>query len=128
MFGKRIKHWFEPVGLTFLLVAFIWQCCEEHSNQMKIDGYVYELNEKLIAVWEGVYDEALHSDRYHGKAIVWVNYDALNSHIKEWEQMTDDFSTLNRQAAFFFYFRLVLYVLGSILIISAKRPKMQCES
>lgn len=66
MWNKAIR-WFEPIGLALLLAAFGWQCLDEHSKQMKMEGYLYETNEKLVAIWEGVYDEALYSDRYKGK-------------------------------------------------------------
>lgn len=32
------KKRMEPVGLAFLLIAFGWQCLEEHTYQMKTDG------------------------------------------------------------------------------------------
>ena len=57
----------EPIGLALLLVAFEWQCWEEHATQMKYEGYIYELDKKLTNIWDAVYDEALHSDRYKVK-------------------------------------------------------------
>lgn len=51
---------------------------------MKMAGLLYEVHENIFAIWESVYDEALHSDRYYGKAMVTVDYDALNSHVKDW--------------------------------------------
>ena len=92
---------------------------------MKLEGYVYELNEKMLYVWECVYDEALHSDRYHGKATVAVNYDALNTQIKDGRQIKEDFQTLDRQTALFFWCRFIIYVLGSLLIIVAKWPQKE---
>lgn len=120
---KKIIRWFEPIGLALLLAAFGWQCLDEHSNQMKMEGYLYETNEKLVAIWEGVYDEALHSDRYKGKATVAVNYDVLNTQVKDWNQVKKEMATLDRQANMFFWIRIVLYGLGSIMIIVAKWPK-----
>ena len=60
----------EPLGLILLLVAFGWQCLAEHSKQVKYEGYIYEMSQKLDAIWLGVYDEALHSDRCHGETLV----------------------------------------------------------
>ena len=120
---KKIIRWFEPIGLALLLAAFGWQCLDEHSNQMKMEGYLYETNEKLVAIWEGVYDEALHSDRYKGKATVAVNYDVLNTQVKDWNQVKKEMATLDRQANMFFWIRIVLYGLGSIMIIVAKWQK-----
>ncbi len=123
----------EPVGLAFLLVAFGWQCFEEHTYQMKTDGYMLELNEKLIAIWDGIYDEAVHSDRYGGKTMVWVNYDSINESVKSWQQIQQEFTTLDEQATTFFYIRSIFYFIGSVLVLWSKfpdslpkLPKCQC--
>ena len=54
---ERIRKWLEPLGLILLLVAFGWQCLAEHSKQVKYEGYIYEMSQKLDAIWLGVYDE-----------------------------------------------------------------------
>lgn len=121
--SEKIRRWFEPIGLFLLLAAFGWQCLDEQSQQMKMEGYLYETNEKLLAIWEGVYDEALHSERYTGEATVVVNYDAVNDHFKDWNEVKMGMSTLEKQSDLFFLIRVMLYALGSILIIAAKWPK-----
>ena len=95
--SEKIRRWFEPIGLFLLLAAFGWQCLDEQSQQMKMEGYLYETNEKLQAIWEGVYDEALHSERYNGKATVVVNYDAVNDHFKDWNEVKMGMSTLENR-------------------------------
>lgn len=119
---KKMYHWFEPIGLVLLLLSFGWQCLDEHTNQMKVESYMYETNEKLLYVWMGIYDEALHSNRYRGKAVVSVNYDSLNEYIKDWGEVKNEMATLDSQANLFFRIRVVLYVIGSIFIILAKWP------
>lgn len=52
-----------------------------------MEGLLFEAHENIFAIWESVYDEALYSDRYHGKAMVTVDYDALNRHVKDWGQI-----------------------------------------
>lgn len=125
---SRIKQYLEPVGLVLLLLAFGWQCWEEQANQLKYEGYIYELDQKLEAIWDGVYDEALHSDRYNGEALVSVNYDALNKTVRDWGQIEKDFTTLNRQTAHFFWARVVLYLLGSAFVIFGKWPSKHIGS
>lgn len=120
---NKMSRWFEPVGLTLLFLSFGWQCMEEHTNQMKMEGYVYELNEKMLCIWDGIYDEALRSDRYNGKVVVSVNYDALNTQMRDWNQVKKSFLTLDRQTNTFFWIRVVLYMLGTFLIIVVKWPK-----
>lgn len=73
MRGLRIRLYLEPIGLLLLLAAFGWQCWEEHANQLKYEVYIYDLDQKVDAIWSGVYDEALRSERYHGTASVAVN-------------------------------------------------------
>jgi len=120
----KINRWLEPVGLLLLLFAFGWQCLEEHTNQMKIEAYFYEMNEKMIAIWEGIYDEALHSERYDGSKMISVNYDSINENIKDWGQMKNGFSTINRQGNIFFVTRVVLYITGSIFVFLSKCLKI----
>lgn len=122
MLSYRIRQYLEPIGLAILLIAFGWQCWEEHANEIKHEGYVYELDQKLTSIWSGIYDEALNSERYNGKAMVWVNYDALNQSMKDWNDIQASFKRLNRQTTVFFWIRVVLYVLGSVLVISGKWP------
>lgn len=119
----RIKHFMEPIGLAILLFAFGWQCLEEHIYQMKYEGYAYELNQNIMSIWSEVYDEALHSDRYKGEAMVSVDYDVLNKSTKNWEQIQDEFKLINKQASFFFRLRVALYIIGSSLIIWGKWPQ-----
>lgn len=121
-FVKKAKRWFEPIGLLLLLFAFGWQCFEESSSQMKTEYILLETNEKLIAIWAGVYDEALHSDRYHGEAATMVNYDAFNRSIKDWNQIQSELKDVSKQGSFFFWMRVLLYCIGSVLIIVAKLP------
>ena len=85
------------------------------------------MSQKLDAIWLGVYDEALHSDRYHGEALVSTNYDALNGLVSDWQQIQESFGQLNAQGSFFFKIRVVLYVLGSICVIAAKWPRQKIE-
>lgn len=120
---KSLFRWLEPLGLALLLISFGWQCLEEHIRQAKYEGYIYEMNEKIIAIWDGIYDEALHSERYHGSTTIAVNYDVLNKSVKYWEEVQEGMETIAHQESLFFYIRILLYVVGSILIISAKIPK-----
>lgn len=119
----NIKSFLEPIGLAILLFAFGWQCMEERTYQMKYEGYIYELNQSIMSIWSGVYDDALHSERYKGEAMVWVNYDVLNQSMKNWGQIEEEFKQINKQASFFFWLRVALYILGSSLIIWGKWPQ-----
>lgn len=86
------------------------------------------MNDKMIAIWSGIYDEALHSERYDGKAMVAVNYDTINDQIKYWEQIQKELSTINEQSSLFFWIRAVLYGIGSIFVVLSKIPEKQCAS
>lgn len=119
---RKVFRWFEPIGLTFILFAFGWQCLEVHSNQTRIDGYFYDLNNNVNAIWNAVYDEAIVSDRYNGKTVMSVNYDALNEQFKEWQDVKENYSLVEHHARMFFWIRVVLYAMGSVLIIASKIP------
>ena len=119
---QTMKKWFEPIGLVFLLVAFGWQFFEGISTQTVIEGYFLETNEKLLAIWEGIYDEAIHSERYEGETIGFGDYDSINSSIKGWNQVKEKVSTLEKQENMFFWIRVVLYIIGSCFIVVAKLP------
>ena len=114
---KRIRHLLEPIGLTLLLFAFGWQCLEDYSNQRIYEEYVYELNQKLDVIWTGIYDEALHSERYQGDRLVSTNFDVMNSLVKDWENIQKEMTNLNTQTSSFFLCRVFLYILCSICMI-----------
>ena len=118
----RIREWLEPLGLLLLLIAFGWQCLSEYSNQSKTEAYIYEMSQKLDAIWLGVYDEALHSDRYLGEAIVSTNFDVLNGEVHDWQQIQNGLNQLKNQTSTFFAVRVVLFVIGSLMVIAAKWP------
>lgn len=120
---NKVVRLFEPLGLLLLLAAFGWQCLEEHSHHTKVEGYLYELNEKTLNIWASIYDEALHSDRYKGEAMVAINYDVLNAQMKDWHQIQAELLTVEKQTTLFFWMRIALYVLGSIFVIAAKCPR-----
>lgn len=117
------KKWLEPIGLLLLLLAFGWQCFEEFGRQNQFESYVYEIDQKIEAIWMGVYDEALHSDRYHGDAVTYVNYDSLQASSKDWGQIKNSLKDLDRQVKVSFWVRAILYILGSISVIVSKMPR-----
>ena len=117
---KKIKHWMEPIGLALVLFSFGWQCFEDHSIQTRTKGYFYDLNDRVNAIWSSVYDEALDSERYKGETVMSVDYDSLNAQFKDWNEVKKEYALVERQANIFFWIRLVLYALGSIMIILSK--------
>lgn len=127
MKSLKFKDFLEAIGLLLLLFSFGWQCLEERLNQTKTDGYIYELNQKLEAIWAGIYDEALHSDRYFGQAAVAVNYDSLNEQFLGWEKLQEEFKAIDNQTSFSIWLRVILFFLGSICIFVAKLPKSTRE-
>lgn len=94
-------RWFEPIGLALVLFSFGWQCLEGQSRQTRIDGYFYELNSRVNTIWGAAYDEALDSDRYKGETVLSVDYDALNTQFKEWQDANTDYSLVEHQTQLF---------------------------
>ena len=114
---KRRFQMLEPLGLILLLFSFGWQCFEEYSNQRINEKYIYEINKKLDVIWSSIYDEALHSERYHGEGLVSTDYDVMNSLVKDWEYIQKDIINLHTQSSNFGEVRVILYIIGSICMI-----------
>lgn len=119
---SRVKQYLEPVGLVLLLFAFGWQCFEDRANQIKNDGYIYELDKKLQNIWAVEYEEAVNSDRYRGTGAFCANVDSLHTQMKDWSEIQKTFKQVNRQTEFSFNCRALLYLLGSIFVILSKWP------
>ena len=128
-----VKNNLEPIGLLLLLFSFGWQCFEEHSNNTVYEAHILNLNEKLNAIWDATYDEVVHTERFQnectrqGKTVsYWLNYEDTNRRtFKDWRDTKEEISVVESQRDFGWSCRLVLYILGSVLIIIPKIQKTQ---
>lgn len=128
MFIKKRIQWFEPIGLFFLLIAFGWQCGQEFNARRKTENYMYEISNNLYYIWKGVYDNALDSEQYTGNAMFYLNYDIVDKEVKPYEEIMREQERYNKRAARYFAFRILLYFIGSALIIISKCPCLKNKS
>lgn len=80
------------------------------------------MDNRVNAIWTAVYDESLDSDHYKGETVLSIDYDVLNAQIKDWQDINEKYSLVVRQTKFSSWIRVVLYTLGSLLIIVSKFP------
>lgn len=125
----KFEQGLEPIGLCLLLGSFGWQCFEDHSNNAVYEDYVYHIYEKLDAIWNISYEEYLHSDYYQNEcmkrgksmSLIWVNHDHASKEIfKDWSATKEELHCIESQKKFGKKCRIVLYALGSIMIIGSK--------
>ena len=128
MFIKKHIQWFEPIGLFFLLVAFGWQCGQEYNTRRKTENYMYEMSNGLYYIWKGVYDNALDSEQYNGNAMFYLNYDFANKEVKSVEEIKRELERYNNKVTIYFVLRIVLYFIGSVMVIISKWPRMKNKS
>ena len=123
-----IKINIEVIGLLLLLISFGWQCFEDNSNEAVYEAHILNINEKLDAIWAAAYDEVVHTDRFQTECLrngnmplFWFNYlDANVRTFKDWSSIKEELSVIETQRDFGWTCRVVLYILGSILIMIPK--------
>lgn len=116
-----LKQNLEVIGLTFVLFSFGWQCFEEHCNQVINEYHILTINNKLDAIWNAEYDEALHSERYKGNRLNWFGYEITNDHtIKDWATIKKELSFIEKESNLGWICRIFLYIIGSCFIICPK--------
>ena len=87
--------------------------------------------EKLNAIWGATYDEVVHTERFQNECtrqgrtvLYWFNYEDANRRtFKDWRDTKEEISIVESQRDFGWTCRIVLYILGSILIIIPKIQK-----
>ncbi len=127
----NIKQNIEPIGLFLILTSFGWQCFEEHSNSTIYEAHILNINEKLNAIWATSYDEFVHSERYQEEclrngrvSLYWFNYDAANREtFIDWNNTKEKLRPVEAQKNIGWRWRVVLYILGSVLVIIPKIKK-----
>ena len=61
------------------------------------------------------------------QATVHADYGPLSASMKDWNMIQEDFNQLHSQANFFFWVRVLLYLLDSNLLILAKWPQKDID-
>lgn len=119
------KSLIEALGLILLLFSFGWECIENYNNRLFDDRWRYDTSIIIDAICSSELDEAFHDeDRSKGhKSILGVNYDnslsqfQIHNYVETYNQR-DNGITDNAV-----YLRIILYVVGSVLVIVSKLEK-----
>ena len=116
----------EGFGLLFLLLAFFMQCCTEHVDSKMQSDHLEMLHEKLDYIWYSELDEYVNSEENNigmgsclNRKLVfdnWVWYDELEKEFSNdsfWYNIVD-------------WGRIILYVIGSALVLMSKLCSNNC--
>lgn len=111
----------ESIGLALLLIAFGWECLTQRLEQDKTEGLAIDLHEKIDNLWACIYSEFTQSPANNTTSISMVDMNVIN---ENWEysdgELRENYKSLNDDNTLLGYIRIVLYVIGSLLVIVAK--------
>src|SRR5688572_20728626 len=116
---KISKYKIEAIGLFLLLFSFGWQVFEDDMNSLAYETDVYETHEKLDKMYYRMSEILYKVDS--GVSAQYTRSD-LNKDISDWKdygRMVKGKERLNHQRDFFWYGRVLIFVLGSIMVIFA---------
>lgn len=117
----NIRHWLEPIGLAFLLVAFVWQQYSAYQTQLVYNTKIYKMENTLDYILQCECDEAMRDPaRYKGEAIVKVPYDLIHAYEESYFEDTVNICALKDKASYAWRIQCVLYLLGGICVVWGK--------
>ena len=118
---KRFRYIFEILGLILLLLSFGLECFSQRMEYHRTEGMILELHEKVDRLWADEYMEFTRSDENKTTSSFYMDHNYTN---ESWKyvgsQLNNDFESVVSQSEISGKIRIVLYVLGSILVILSK--------
>lgn len=119
------KSLIEAMGLILLLFSFGWECIENYHNRLFDDRWRYDTSVIIDAICSSEIDEAFHDeDRSNGhKTLFGVDYDHSFNQYNSHNYTTTYNHKSNGITDNAAYLRIVLYVIGSVLVIVSKLEK-----
>ena len=121
---KSILLWiwnrFEAFGLLLLLISFGWQMFEQETTIIIQDTNLYQTHEKLDKIWGVLIDDYSHKYADKVKTHVSTNFEHNVDTWKYWGEMKKEKESVNKQFEFAWQTRMVLYFLGSLMILLSK--------
>ena len=119
------KSLIEVLGLILLLFSFGWECVENYNDRLFDDTWRYDTSVVIDAICSSEIDEAFHDeDRSKGHITLYgVNYDGLFNQYNSHNYTTTYNQKSNGITDNAAYLRIVLYVIGSVLVIVSKLEK-----
>lgn len=119
MFKWIIKK-IEALGLIILLISFGWQIIESNSSSLSREVDLYHINQKIDAIWSVLSAEYIQDHSNETNSYKSVNINAYEKSWMDWGKMKKDKEYLNNQLRIFMWIRILLYLIGSIMIIYPK--------
>ena len=114
------KNRIESIGLIFLLISFGWQTLENSSKSSSAEVDIYQINEKLDSIWFLLSEIYSHSDLNNTSTITRAGFANLMTEWKGWAKLKTEKAKVEEQETVFFCLRLLLYAVGSIMLIVPK--------
>lgn len=110
----------EALGLLLLLVAFGWECFAQTLANDKTEALLQTLHQKIDVLWDCEYARFAQSEKNVTTSNMFVDLNVENHHWAYYEQIRENFRRLDEQKDTGETVRIVLYIVGSICIISSK--------
>ena len=118
---KRFRYIFEILGLILLLLSFGLECFSQRMEYHRAEGMILELHEKVDRLWADEYMEYTSSDENKTTSSFYMDHNSTNENWKYvGSQLNNDFESVESQSEISGKIRIVLYVLGSLLVILSK--------
>jgi len=116
----KLLSYLEIIGIFLILVAFCWQQFETDSETLSYEVDLYQIHDKLDALWGVIADDYAHRYSNDIKSLVSSNFDFILANWKYWSQMKNEKMNVDSQRESAKLFRIILYILGSCLILIRK--------
>lgn len=111
----------EPIGLILLLGSFCWQTTSNEYRDRQQQFYQSNIDEVVIATADLVASEAFRDTvNYKGHSVTNFNPDAVLRATSRIYSEQDKISNLYEQYRYYHLVQVILYIIGSILIVLSK--------
>lgn len=122
----KCRMMLEGWGLLCLLLAFFMQCCTEHFDSKMQSEHLEMLHEKLDYIWYSDFDEHVNSEQNNTSMGSYLNRKFV---FEKWiwhDELEEEFSNDNLWYTIADRGRIILYVIGSILVLVSKLCSDEC--
>lgn len=123
---NKMKRYFtyrilEPVGLFLLLGSFCWQTISNEYRDQQQQSYQSNIDSVIVATADLVASTAFRdTTNYKGQTITNYNPDAILSATSKIYSEQDKIINLYGQYRYYHWIQVILYIIGSFLIILCK--------
>jgi hypothetical protein len=120
--SNRLEGW----GLILILGSFLWQLIENDLTNISESGEYYRLHSKLDAIWY-VYSHDYISRNPDTGISFDISFKAFFDNWKIYSQILKETKQLSNQIDVTLYIRVLIFIIGSILVIIPKFSTLKKE-